>query len=74
VIISVEEWLDGSIHFAIREKYLNSKVIAERPQKAEKANWIITAKRPVHIPAADHPWRKLIIKNQTSEFLKTVQI
>ena len=72
--VLVEEWLGGSIHFAIREKYLNSKVIAERPRKAEKANWIITAKKPVHIPAADHPWRKLIIKNQTSEFLKTVQI
>ena len=73
-VVSVEEWLDGSIHFAIREKYLNSRVIAERPPKAEKANWVITAKKPVHTPAANHPWRKLIIKNQTPEFLKTVRI
>lgn len=71
--VSVEEWLDGSIHFAIREKYLNSRIIVERPRKAEKANWIITANKPIHIPAANHPWRKLFIKNQMPEFLKTNQ-
>ncbi len=64
----------GLIHFAIREKYLNSRIIIERPPKAEKASWIITAKRPAHIPAANHPWRKLLIKNQATEFLKTSQI
>ena len=61
--ILVEEWLDCSIHFSIRGKYLNSKIITERPQKTKKINWIIPAKRCDYTPAANHPWRsKFIIK------------
>jgi hypothetical protein len=60
--ILVEEWLDGSIHFSIREKYLNTKVITERPQK-QKTNWVIPAKKRDYTPAANHPWRsKFILK------------
>src|SRR3989344_1170000 len=43
--ILVEGWLDGSIHFSIRGKYLNSKIITERPQKIEKTEWVIPAKK-----------------------------
>lgn len=61
--ITVEEWLDNSIHFTIRGKYLNSKIIAERSEKTKKTNWIIAANKLIHIPAADHPWRsKFILK------------
>lgn len=61
--ILVEEWLDGSIHFSIREKYLNTKIITERPQKIKKTNWIIPAKKREYAPAANHPWRsKFILK------------
>ncbi|MBU4124528.1 MAG: ISNCY family transposase [Nanoarchaeota archaeon] len=59
--IMVEEWLDGSIHFTVRGKYLNSKVITERPQKMEKENWVIPAKKPAYVPAINHPWRSKFI-------------
>lgn len=60
--ILVEEWLDGSIHFSIREKYLNTRVITERPQK-QKTNWVIPAKKRDYAPATNHPWRsKFILK------------
>lgn len=61
--IIVEEWLDGTLHFKIRGKYLNSKIIAERPQRTEKTDWIIPAKRPTYTPAVNHPWRgKFVLK------------
>ena len=61
--ILVEEWLDGAIHFSIRGKYLNSKVITERPQKIKKTDWIIPARKRDYTPAANHPWRsKFILK------------
>jgi transposase len=56
--IIVEEWLDGTLHFKVRGKYLNSKVITERPQKTEKTDWVIPAKKRAYAPAASHPWRK----------------
>jgi len=61
--ILVEEWLDNSIHFSIHGKYLNSKVITERPQKTKKTNWIIPAKKRDYTPAGNHPWRgRFILK------------
>lgn len=60
-IIVAEEWLDGSIHFAIRGKYLNSKVITERPQKTKKTAWVIAAKPRTYVPVLDHPWRSRFI-------------
>ena len=58
--ILVEEWLDGTIHFSIRDKYLSAEVITERPQK-QKTSWIIPAKKRDYTPAADHPWRRNFI-------------
>lgn len=60
--ILVEEWIDGTTHFVIRERYLNSKVI-EKTQKTKKTAWVIAAKNRVYIPPLNHPWRnKLILK------------
>lgn len=61
--IMVEEWLDGSIHFSIRNKYLNSKIITERSQKTKKIEWIIASKKRTYMPAANHPWRNKFILN-----------
>lgn len=61
--ILVEEWLDGTIHFSIRDKYLNVEVITGRPQKIKKTNWIIPVKKRDYTPAVNHPWRsKFILK------------
>lgn len=59
--ILVEEWLDGSIHFSIRGKYLNTRIITERPQKENKTDWVIPAKKRDYTPAANHPWRSRFI-------------
>jgi len=60
--ILVEEWIDGAIHFVLRGKYLNSKVI-EKSQETKNIGWVIPAKKPPYIPSLDHPWRnKLILK------------
>lgn len=61
--IIVEEWLDGTLHFKLRERYVNSNPITERPQKIKKTNWVIAAKKRANIPAANHPWRSKFILN-----------
>lgn len=61
--VIVEEWLDSTTRFVINGKYLNSKPIIGRPEKAKKVAWVIPAKKRVNIPAANHPWRgKFILK------------
>lgn len=39
--ITVEEWLDSSIHFRLRGKYLNAKAIPKRPNSSIRIPWII---------------------------------
>ena len=56
--IIVEEHLDNSIKFRLRGKYLNYKIIPERPKKIKDIPWVIAAKKPVYIPPANHPWRR----------------
>ena len=60
--ILIEEWLDNSINFRIRDKYLNTEIIPKGKEikKPEKTEWIIPAKRKstAHTPDIDHPWRK----------------
>lgn len=56
--IVVEEHLDNSIKFRLRGKYLNYKIIPERPKKIKDIPWIIATRKPVYIPPANHPWRR----------------
>lgn len=61
--VTIEEWIDGGTHLVAHGKYLNSKMITERPQKTKKAAWVIAAQKPVRVPAKDHPWRgRFILK------------
>lgn len=56
--VIAEERLDGSVQFRLRGKYLNYKVLPERPKKM-KVPWVIPANRRLpYIPPTDHPWRK----------------
>lgn len=59
--ITAEERMDKSIHFRLRGKYLNFKLLPERPQKLsaskERLQWVI-AKTSNYKPPADHPWRQ----------------
>ncbi len=54
----VEEWLDESIHFSLREKYLNYTVLPERPKKVKRPPPILTTHKLNWKPPIDHPWRK----------------
>lgn len=60
-IVIIEERMDKSIHLRLRGKYLNFKLLPERPKKVEhKIPWVIPAgKTTAHTPAPDHPWRKI---------------
>lgn len=56
--VLVETWLDGTMHFSLREHYLNVIALPKRP-KREKVNPIIlTTHKLNHKPSPDHSWRK----------------
>lgn len=59
-IVVVEERLNHSIHIRLRGKYLNYKLLPQRPRKAAmqiKLPWVLSASAPAKRPAANHPWR-----------------
>lgn len=53
----VEEWINGTIHFSLREKYLRYAVLPKRPEKVKKQPLILTTHRLNYKPPANHPWR-----------------
>jgi hypothetical protein len=65
-VITVEQRLDGSIHFRLRGKYLHYELLPKRPQKHNQhINWVIAAGQKQQSqsycqPAPDHPWRRRI--------------
>lgn len=76
--LTVEQRLDGSIHFRLRGKYLNYELLPERPKKA-KGNgvWVLAAgqkstPKPIAKPAPNHPWRKTIYN--TNKLTQTVRV
>lgn len=56
--ILVEEWLDETVHFFLREKYLNFVVLQERPKKAKSNPTILTNHKLNWKPPPDHPWKR----------------
>lgn len=56
--ILVEEWLDGTIHFSLREKYLNYTILPERPRKIKQLPLILTTHKLNWKPPLNHPWRQ----------------
>lgn len=57
--VIVEEWLDKSIHFSLREKYLVYTILPKRPEKVKRPPPILTRHKLNWKPPNDHPWRKL---------------
>lgn len=59
--VTAEERMDGTIHFKLRGKYLNYKLLPARPRKINSARndkiWVIP-KTTAYIPPANHPWRQ----------------
>lgn len=61
--VTVEEWLDHSMHLRLRGKELLYELLPARPKKMMKpAAWVLTTTAPPTPrswkPAADHPWRR----------------
>jgi hypothetical protein len=56
--VIVEEWLDGTIHLSLREKYLNYTILPERPKKIKQLPLILTTHRLNWKPPLNHPWRQ----------------
>lgn len=56
--VLVEEWLDKSIHFSLREEYLTYTELPERPRKVNRPPLILTKHKLNWKPPIDHPWRK----------------
>lgn len=57
-IVTVEEWLDGTVHFSLHKFYLNYTVLPARPKKITKQPIILTTHPLNWKPAVDHPWRQ----------------
>lgn len=59
--VVIEERMDQSIQFRLRGKYLNYRLLPEKPKKINEAKnnlqWVIP-KSTAHTPPANHPWRQ----------------
>jgi len=55
--VTVEERMDNTIRMRLRGKYLNYKLLPEKPRKINNGVWVLP-KSTAHTPPADHPWRQ----------------
>jgi len=61
--VTVEEWLDKTIHFTLRGFDLSYLVLPERPARTKKPPAILTTHKLNWKPPLNHPWRKYAQKN-----------
>lgn len=64
--VTVEEWLDQTIHIRLRGKELNYRILPARPKRPLITSWVLAAtapqhnQRPPYRPAPDHLWKRRI--------------
>ncbi len=56
--VTVEEWLDGSVHIRLKETYLVYTELPARPKPVHIPVPALTAETPRWVPPPNHPWRK----------------
>lgn len=56
--VLVEEWLNQTIHFSFRGKYLNCFQLPSKPLKLKAAPVILTTHKLNWKPPPNHPWRQ----------------
>lgn len=61
--VLVEEWLNKTIHFKFRGKYLKAFILPEKPRRVSKQPAILTTHPLNWKPPPNHPWRRY--KNKT---------
>lgn len=65
-IVTIEEWLDGSIHLKLRGVYLQYKRINKLPHRGHYAtnrgelNRLAVLTTGTSVPGKNHPWRRFI--------------
>ena len=57
-IVTIEEWLDGSLRVRLRDTYLAYTELPERPKRVKMKVTALTREKPRWTPPVDHPWRK----------------
>lgn len=57
--VQVEEWLNQSLNFSFKGKYLKFFLLPQKPQKTKSSPAILTTHKPHWTPPANHPWRQL---------------
>lgn len=60
--VTIEEWLDGTIHVRLNDTYLHYTVIGKHERAARPRVTALTRERPRWKPPADHPWRKEVAR------------
>jgi transposase len=63
--VIVQDRMDGSMRVTYQGQALRFREITERPIKENK-QLIVTRRRKIYIPPADHPWRRFKIKSHHS--------
>jgi len=75
-IVTVEERMDKSIHLRLRGKYLNYRLLPEKPNKlngqSNSLQWVIP-KSTAHVPPADHSWRQKAQMEYLKKLTKTAK-
>jgi len=61
--VLVEEWLNKTIHFKFKGRYLKAFILPERPRRVSKQPVILTTHPLNWKPPPNHPWRRY--KNKT---------
>jgi hypothetical protein len=70
--VTIEEQMDQTIKIRLRGKYLNYRLLPEKPKKINGKNnklWVIP-KSTAHTPPANHPWRQTNIEYLKKQYLK----
>lgn len=55
--IIVEEWLDDTVKFKFKDRYLKVFILPAKPEKISKQPVILTNHPLNWKPPANHPWR-----------------
>lgn len=74
--VTIEERMDQTIKIRLRGKYLNYRLLPEKPRKVNEKNinlWVIP-KTTAHIPPANHPWRQINNLEYLKKTNKSVQV
>ncbi len=76
-IVMVEERMDKSIHFKLRGKYLNYRLLPEKPKKMNTITnslmWVIP-RTPNYKPPINHPWRQIANAEHLKKSTKISQV